>query len=138
VTEPSYRCLRTISPDTPGSLSAEPPNQCGTLAAGPPLHLSRVPTFTFEIVVVPVTVMEPETALLPEPQPARVKPITASNASAGIAFIRSSSVCSMYKFRVFDLDAVQAHRPLVMDRSDVLRTAVGASPRSDRRDEAGA
>ena len=38
---------------------------------GPPLHLIRVPTFTLEMVVVPVTVTRAETAFLPPPQPPR-------------------------------------------------------------------
>jgi hypothetical protein len=78
-----------ICPGTPGRVRTEPPNQCGTLAAGPSLHLISVPIFTFEIVVVPMTVIGPETARLPDPQPAMVKPTTASNANAAIGFTRS-------------------------------------------------
>jgi hypothetical protein len=84
VTEPLCRWVRAICPGTPGRVSAELPNQRGTSADGPALHLIRVPTSTFVIVVVPETVIVPDTALLLEPQP--VTPTAASNASAGIAF----------------------------------------------------
>jgi hypothetical protein len=60
----------------------EPPYQWGTLAAGPPLHLIRAPTLALAIVVDPVTVMGPEATVVLEPQPARVKLTTASNAAA--------------------------------------------------------
>ena len=63
VTEPSCLWTRAIWPGTPGWRSAEPPNQCGTLAAGPSLHLRMVPTFASAMVVVPETVIGPETAL---------------------------------------------------------------------------
>jgi hypothetical protein len=85
VTDPLCLCVTAICPGTPGRVSVEPPNQCGTLAAGPPLHLSKVPTLMFEIVVLAVMVIVLATAPLLEPQPAKMKPPTTRNASARIA-----------------------------------------------------
>jgi hypothetical protein len=50
------------------------------------LHLIRVPAFTLEIVVVPVTTTDPVTGCLLEPQPVTARPTTASVASTEIAF----------------------------------------------------
>jgi hypothetical protein len=79
VTDPSCLWTMAIWPGTPRLRSAEPPNQCGTLADGPSLHLRSVPTFAFAIVVVPTTVIGPEAAPLLEPQPALRQPTTANS-----------------------------------------------------------
>ena len=74
VIDPLYRCVTWISPGTPGTANEPEPNQCGALTAGPPLHRSSVPAFTFESVVVPVTVTGPETVPFLESQPATIRP----------------------------------------------------------------
>lgn len=82
--------------ETGPETAAACPGHSGAVRVGPPsLQVIFVPVFTFEMVVVPATVIEPETALLPdallpeallpEAQPATTR-TAASRASAEVAF----------------------------------------------------
>ena len=63
-----------------------PPPRGGTSAARPPLQPMKAPVFTFEMVVVPLTMTRRETDFLLEPQPERARAATASRVSARSAF----------------------------------------------------
>src|SRR5206468_9261623 len=89
-TEPSCRCA-TRTFDDEERPSANPTTAWpggGTLAPVPPLQRIGVPVFS-ATVVLPVTVMEPESVLAPDPQPATATPTAASTISARIAFVTS-------------------------------------------------
>src|SRR5438874_2252384 len=93
VTDPFFRCVNRISPvgDTPVIVAlaavslgepSTPSPRGGTFAARPPLQPTKAPVFTFEMVVVPVTMTRRETDFLLEPQAERARAATASARSA--------------------------------------------------------
>ena len=72
----------------PSTFAVTPSPAGGTFELGiPPLQLTKVPVSTFEMVVVPVTVIAPEPVFVPDPQPVAAKLTRATSTSASGRFI---------------------------------------------------